>query len=92
MTALRERDTLAVAEEVSSDSIVREARKYIGELGRKLLHKLEIGEELEGTVNSLELYHGALVDCGCEVDGLIPISETEWPRVRDALTLAPRFG
>lgn len=85
-----ERDTLAVAEEVSSDSIVREARKYIGELGRKLLHKLEIGEELEGTVNSLELYHGALVDCGCEVDGLIPISETEWPRVRDALTLGTK--
>ena len=79
-------DSLAVAEEIDSDGILREAVRHIGDLSRKPLHKLTIGEELEGEIVSVELYHGALVDCGCETDGLIPISENDWPDLVDTLT------
>ena len=40
-------DSLAVAEEIDSDGILREAVRHIGDLSRKPLHKLTIGEELE---------------------------------------------
>ena len=57
-------DSLAVAEEIDSDGILRDAVRHTGDLSRKQLHDLTIGEELEGKIVSLELYHGALVDCG----------------------------
>ena len=84
------RDALEVAEEVDSDGIMRDALKHIGDVSRKQLHHLEIGEELEGEIVAVELYHGALVDCGCETDALIPISEQDWPEVRDALTIGTK--
>ena len=83
-------DSLAVAEEIDSDGILRDAVRHTGDLSRKQLHDLTIGEELEGKIVSLELYHGALVDCGCETDGLIPISEDDWPDLVDTLTMGTK--
>mmetsp|Transcript_13915 Transcript_13915/g.33638 ORF Transcript_13915/g.33638 Transcript_13915/m.33638 type:complete len:747 (-) Transcript_13915:312-2552(-) len=85
-----DRDSLVVAQEVDGQGMSRDAVKHIGDVTRKQLHLLVEGEELEGEVVALELYHGALVDCGCETDVLIPISEEDWPEVRDALTLGTR--
>ena len=79
-----------MAEEVSSDGIQRDARKFVGDTSKTRLHDLKVGTELEGTIIAQELYHGALVDCGCEADGLITISETEWPGVRDKLFLGAK--
>jgi len=39
-----------------------------------------VGSELWGTIVAQELYHGALVDVGAEVDALIKISENDWPK------------
>jgi len=47
-----------------------------------MLTRLEVGETLKAKVKSLDLYHGALVDCGTEIDGLIPIAEADVPRAR----------
>jgi hypothetical protein len=85
-----ERENLVMAEEVSSDGIQRDARKFVGDTSKTRLHDLKVGTELEGTIIAQELYHGALVDCGCEADGLITISETEWPGVRDKLFLGAK--
>ena len=60
----------------------RNADRRIGEPDRKMLTRLEIGETLKAKVKSLDLYHGALVDCGTEIDGLIPIAEADMPRAR----------
>ena len=60
----------------------RNADRRIGEPNRKMLTRLEIGETLKAKVKSLDLYHGALVDCGTEIDGLIPIAEADMPRTR----------
>ena len=62
----------------------------MGDTSKTRLHDLKVGTELEGTIIAQELYHGALVDCGCEADGLITISETEWPGVRDKLFLGAK--
>ena len=37
-----------------------------------------------------ELYHGALVDVGCETDALIPVCEAEWGGVRAALAVGAK--
>ena len=60
----------------------RNADRRIGEPDRKMLTRLEIGETLKAKVKSLDLYHGALVDCGTEIDGLIPIAEADMPSAR----------
>jgi len=60
----------------------RNADRRIGEPDRKMLTRLEVGETLKAKVKSLDLYHGALVDCGTEIDGLIPIAEADIPRAR----------
>ena len=60
----------------------RNADRRIGEPDRKMLTRLEVGETLKAKVVSLDLYHGALVDCGTEIDGLIPIAEADIPRAR----------
>ena len=84
------RDSLEVAEELSSDGIPRSALKHIGDVSRTQLQHLHVGDVLEGEVVAVELYHGALVDCGCETDGLIPVCEAEWGGVRDALALGAK--
>ena len=84
------RDSLVVGEEIDTTTIVREAVRHIGDQSRVKLHHLEIGQELEGTIVALELYHGALVDCGCETDGLITISENDWPAVSQALDIGTK--
>ena len=81
---------LEVAEELSSDGIPRSALKHIGDVSRTQLQHLHVGDVLEGEVVAVELYHGALVDCGCETDGLIPVCEAEWGGVRDALALGAK--
>ena len=45
-----------------------------------------------GEVVATELYHGALIDVGCETDGLIPICESEWAGVRNALPLGAKVS
>ena len=81
------RESLEEAVEVPSSGLMREAKSYLGDKTRTTLSKLAVGTELQGTVVALELYHGALVDCGCETDGLIKISESDWLEVRDALPI-----
>jgi hypothetical protein len=60
----------------------RNARRRVGDPTRKMLTRLENGETLKAVVKSLDLYHGALVDCGTEIDGLVPIAEADMPRAR----------
>ena len=36
---------------------------------------------------AMDLYHGALVDCGTEIDALIPINEIDWMTLRDHITI-----
>ena len=84
------RDSLEMAEELSTDGIPRSALRHIGDLSRTQLQHLQVGAVLEGEVVAVELYHGALVDCGCETDGLIPVCEAEWGGVRDALALGAK--
>ena len=84
------RDSLEMAEELSTDGIPRSALRHVGDLSRTQLQHLQIGDVLEGEIVAAELYHGALVDCGCETDGLIPVCEAEWGGVRDALSLGAK--
>ena len=86
------RDTLEVAEEISTDEIPRGALRHIGDLSRMQLQHLKVGDLLEGEVVATELYHGALVDVGCETDGLIAICESEWGGVRDSLPLGTKVN
>ena len=87
-----DRDTLVVAKEISTDGIPRGALRHIGDSSRTQLQHLKVGAVLEGEVVAVELYHGALVDVGCETDGLIPICESEWGGVRDALQLGAKVS
>lgn len=46
---------------------------------------MEEGMEVDGVITDIWLYHGAQVDFLGEFDGLIPISQEEWPDVQDDL-------
>jgi hypothetical protein len=86
------RDALVMAEEVSTDEIPRGALRHHGDRTRVQLQSLKIGDVLVGEVVATELYHGALIDVGCETDGLIPICESEWAGVRNALPLGAKVS
>jgi small subunit ribosomal protein S1 len=58
-----------------------ERRKRLAELQARL----QVGERVEGTVRALEAF-GAFIDLG-GIDGLIPMAELSWGRVRDAAEL-----
>ncbi len=63
---------------LSRKALVERAKK---EQGAKTLAKLAVGVVAQGTVTRLQPF-GAFVDLG-GVDGLIPISELSWGRVKD---------
>ena len=50
---------------------------------QQLLSQLEVGQEREGVVRSLQDF-GAFVDLGGGIDGLIHISQLSWDRVKHA--------
>ena len=84
------RDSLEMAEAVSTDGIPRSALRHVSDASRTQLQHLRVGAVLEGEVVACELYHGALVDVGCETDALIPVCEAEWGGVRAALAVGAK--
>jgi hypothetical protein len=73
--------------ETPLDEIDRDPKRHLGELSRTMHNVIEIGQEFEGTVVAMDLYHGALLDCGTEIDALLPICETDWIEVRNHISI-----
>ncbi|MGA1868612.1 MAG: S1 RNA-binding domain-containing protein [bacterium] len=67
-------------------NLILSRKKILKEERDKLLNllraKLKVGDEIEGIVRSIQPF-GAFVDLG-GIDGLIPLSEMSWGRVKDA--------
>ena len=78
---------LKSAVETPSNEIDRDPKRHLGDLSRTMHNAIEIGQEFEATVVAMDLYHGALLDCGTEVDALLPICETDWVEVRDHISI-----
>lgn len=57
---------------VTSPPCTRQAEGRVG------FDYLQVGMEFEGTVTEHNLYFGAIVDCGCEFEGLVWIAESDW--------------
>lgn len=48
---------------------------------------LNEGDIITAEVDGMHLYHGAIVDLGTQYDGVIPVTEEQWPDVLDLLDL-----
>ena len=84
--ALNTKD-LEVAEPIETDCIDKDPARHFGDVSRVMHHTLEIDQVLQGVVVAMDLYHGALVDCGTEIDALIPINETDWMKLREHINI-----
>ena len=78
---------LAEARETDVDSVDRDPTRHFGDVSRQMHHTIELDQVLKGKVVAMDLYHGALVDCGTEIDALLPINETDWMTMRDHITV-----
>jgi len=78
---------LAEAREVPLDTVDRDPKRHFGDTSRIMHHTLKHDQVLKGTVVALDLYHGALIDCGTEIDALLPINESDWMTMRDHVTI-----
>ncbi|OUS49310.1 hypothetical protein BE221DRAFT_65823 [Ostreococcus tauri] len=78
---------LEPATEVPLDTIDRDPARHFGDTERVMHHTLKHDQVLQGTVVAVDLYHGALIDCGTEIDALLPINETDWMTMRDHVTI-----
>jgi len=78
---------LETAEPIETDCIDKDPARHFGDVSRVMHHTLEVDQVLQGVVVAMDLYHGALVDCGTEIDALIPINEIDWMTLRDHITI-----
>ena len=91
---LRERDPITrslvdapeAEEEVDTDPI-----RHFGESSRIMHGDVEMDQQFEGVVVAMDLYHGAHVDIGTEIDALLPINESDWMTVRDHLSIGDKL-
>jgi len=82
---------LVPPKETPAEDIDRDPQRHLGQLTRIMHTVLEIGQELEGTVVAMDLYHGALVDCGTEIDALLPICEADWIELRNHINIGTKL-